>query len=80
MVGWNLWALEFYTSLITGYELDYRKPVLYVVPIQSILGKLAVVPVGDTGTIRYHLLNVFPGAPGDHWDVGIQLVGVGMVP
>jgi hypothetical protein len=47
------------------YELDYRKPVLYVIPIQSILGKLAVVPVGDTGTIPYHLRNVFPGAPGD---------------
>ena len=47
------------------YELDYRKPVLYVIPIQSILGKLAVVPVGDTGTIQYHLSNVFPGAPGD---------------
>ena len=41
------------------YELDYRKPVLYVIPIQSILGKLAVVPVGDTGTIPYHLRNVF---------------------
>ena len=38
------------------YELDYRKPVLYVIPIQSILGKL-VVPVGDTGTIPYHLRN-----------------------
>ena len=36
------------------YELDYRKPVLYVIPIQIILGKLAVVPVGDTGTIPYH--------------------------
>jgi hypothetical protein len=47
------------------YELDYRKPVLYVIPIQSILGKLAVVPVGDTGTIPYHLRNVFQGAPGD---------------
>ena len=22
------------------YELDYRKPILYVVPIQNILGKL----------------------------------------
>ena len=53
-VGWNLWALEFYMSLITGN-----------IPIQSILGKLAVVPVGDTGTIPYHLCNVFPGAPGD---------------
>ena len=47
------------------YELDYRKPVLYVIPIQSILGKLPVVPVGDTGTIPYHLRNTFSGAPGD---------------
>ncbi len=27
------------------YELDYKKPILYVFPIQSILGKLLVVPV-----------------------------------
>ena len=33
------------------------KPILYVIPIQSILGKLPVVPVGDTGTIQYHLRN-----------------------
>jgi hypothetical protein len=39
-----------------AYELDYKKPILYVVPIQSILGKLPVVPVGT---------NTFPGAPGD---------------
>ena len=26
---------------------------------------LAVVLVGDTGTIPYHLRNLFPGAPGD---------------
>ena len=38
---------------------------MYVVPIHSILGKLPVVPVGDTGTITYHLHNYFPGAPGD---------------
>ncbi len=37
------------------YELDYKKPILYFIPIQSILGKLPVVPVGDTGTIQYHL-------------------------
>ena len=49
-------------SSVIVYELDYRKPVLYVIPIQSILGKLPVVPVGDTGTIPSHL---FPGAPGD---------------
>ena len=47
------------------YELDYKKPILYVIPIQSILGKLPVVPVGDTGTIPHHLRNTFSGAPGD---------------
>ena len=33
------------------YELNYKKPVIYVIPIESILGKLPVVPLGDTGTI-----------------------------
>ncbi len=49
------------------YELDHKKPVLYDIPIEHILrlGKLPVVPVGDTGTIPRHLRNVFPGAPGD---------------
>ena len=47
------------------YELDHRKPVLYVIPIENILGKLPVVPVGDTGTILHHLHNFFFGAPGD---------------
>ncbi len=47
------------------YELDYKKPILYVIPIQSILGKLPVVPVGDTCTIQYHLRNTFSGAPCD---------------
>ncbi len=47
------------------HELDYKKPILYVIPIQSIIGKLPVVPVGDTGTIPYHLRNTFSGAPGD---------------
>ncbi len=46
------------------YELD-KKPVLYVIPIEHILGKLPVVPVGDTGTIPHHLFNVFQGAPSD---------------
>jgi hypothetical protein len=58
--GW----LEYVGSRII-YKLDYRRPVLYVIPIQSILGKLAVVPVGDTRTIPHHLRNVFPGATGD---------------
>ncbi len=30
------------------YKLDHRKPVFYVIPIENILGKLLVVPVGDT--------------------------------
>ncbi len=47
------------------YELDHNKPILYVVPIQSIIGKLPVVPVGDTGTIPHHMCNTFPGAPDD---------------
>ena len=38
---------------------------LYVIPVESILGKLPVVPVGDTGTILYRLRNDFSGAPGD---------------
>ncbi len=29
------------------YKLDNRRPVLYVIPIQNILGNLQVVPVGD---------------------------------
>ncbi len=49
------------------YELDHKNPILYVIPIQSILGKLPVVPVasGDTGTIPHHLCHHFPGAPGN---------------
>jgi hypothetical protein len=59
-IGW----LESVGSRVL-YELDYKKPILYVIPIQSILGKLPVVPVGDTGTIPHHLRNTFSGAPGD---------------
>ena len=43
LVGW----LESVGSRVV-YELDYKKLVLYVIPIQSILGKLPVVPVSDT--------------------------------
>jgi hypothetical protein len=49
------------------YELDHRKPIMYVIPIENILGKLLLVPVGDTGTIPHHLRNLFPGAPGGCW-------------
>ncbi len=49
--GWNLSVPEYYTS--------------YVILIESILGKLPVVPVCDTGTIPHRLRNRFEGAPGD---------------
>ena len=60
LLGW----LESVGSRVV-YELDYKKPILYVVPIQNILGKLSLVPVGDTGTIPHSLRNTFEGAPGD---------------
>ena len=60
IIGW----LESVGSRVV-YELDYKKPVLYVIPIQSILGKLPVVPVGDTGTVPHRMRNSFSGAPGD---------------
>ncbi len=60
VVGW----LESVGSRVV-YELDYKKPILYVVSIPSILGKLPVVPVGDTGTIPHRMRNTFSGAPGD---------------
>ena len=47
------------------YDLDYKKPILYVVLIQNILGKLSLVPVGDTGTIPHSMCNTFAGAPDD---------------
>jgi hypothetical protein len=36
-----------------------------ILPIECILGKLAIAPVGDIGTDPYHLLNLFPSALGD---------------
>ena len=47
------------------YELDPKKPVLYVVPVESILGKLPVVPVGDFGTVPYVMRAQFSGALAD---------------
>ena len=43
VVGW----MESVGSRVV-YELDYKKPILYVVPIQNILGKLPLVPVSVT--------------------------------
>ncbi len=56
---------EICCQLLLLFQL-YSLFVLYGVPIQSILGKLDVVPVSDTRTIQHHLRNVFPDAPCDH--------------
>ena len=37
------------------YESKKDKQVFYVLPVENILGKLPVVPVGDTGTIPYSI-------------------------
>ena len=51
------------------YEPDPANPILYVLPVTSILGKLPLCPVGDTGTIPFSeraLRNTeFPGAYAD---------------
>ena len=65
LVGW----LESVGSHVV-YQRHYKKPIIYVIPIQSILGKLPFGPVGDsvhrdTGTISHSMRNAFSGAPGD---------------
>jgi hypothetical protein len=35
------------------YERKRDKQVFYVLPVESIMGKLSVVPIGDTGTIPF---------------------------
>ena len=55
------------------YERRMQSQVLYVVPITSILGRLALVPVGETGTIPFSMRNErsdFPGATCDSKDGG----------
>ena len=50
------------------YERRMQSQVMYVVPITSILGRLALVPVGETGTIPFSMRNErsdFPGATCD---------------
>ena len=37
------------------YKRSMQCQVLYVVPITLILGRLALVPVGDTGTIPFSM-------------------------
>ena len=53
------------------YERRMQSQVLYVVPITSILGRLALVPVGETGTIPFSMhkqTREYPGASCDSKD------------
>jgi hypothetical protein len=43
------WLLDCRSRIVYERRPDNR--VFYVLPVESILGKLPVVPVGDTGTI-----------------------------
>ena len=47
--------LDWMESVISRmlFELDPKNPIIYVLPIENILGKLPVVPVGDAGTIPF---------------------------
>ncbi len=64
LVGFDWFSIQFRIV----YELDhknFKNPILYVIPVESILGTLPVVPVGDTGTSPHRLRNHNSGAPGD---------------
>ena len=45
------WMLDCRSRII--YERKRDSQVFYVLPVASILGKLPVVPIGDTGTIPF---------------------------
>ncbi len=45
------WLLVYRSRIV--YERQPDNQVFYVLPAESILGKLPVVPVGDTGRIPY---------------------------
>ncbi len=57
------WLAQWESTII--YERRLQSQVLYVIPITSVLGRLALVPVGKTGTILYSMrkeASTFPGA------------------
>jgi hypothetical protein len=53
-VGWKS------VCLLVLSELTYTEPILSIIPIESILGILELVPVNDTCMILQHLHNLFP--------------------
>ncbi len=56
-IGW----LESVGSRVV-YQLDYKKPILYVIPIQSILGKLPDDSMAQTGLCIEVTWNISPCA------------------
>ena len=40
------------------YERREQSQVLYVIPVSSILGRLPLVPLGETGTIPFDMRKV----------------------
>jgi hypothetical protein len=48
------WLLDYRPRIV--YERRPDDQVFYVLPVESILGKLPVAPGGDTGTIPYCML------------------------
>ncbi len=56
------WLLACSSRIV--YERLPDNQVFYVLPMESILGKLPVVPVGDTGTVLY-CMEDFVGAAFD---------------
>jgi hypothetical protein len=56
------WLLACSSRIV--YERLHDNQVFYVLPVESILGKLAVVPVGEIGTIPY-CMEDFVGAAFD---------------
>ena len=49
----TVWLLDYRSRIV--YERKQDSQVFYVLPVESILGKLPVVPVGDAGTIPYSM-------------------------
>ena len=46
------WRLVAYSGTKLLYQPE-PKPVVYIVPVKNILGRLALVPYGEHGTIPY---------------------------
>ena len=69
-IFWNLsvtaWVEDCESTIV--YERREQSQVLYVIPVSSILGRLPLVPLGETGTIPFEMLKEladFPGAACD---------------